>query len=640
MPMLVLAIVSAIASNFGCNIGNAEEMSRFITRRGDQLLDGEKPYRFISVNIPNLLVIEDAFSFAGKNPWRWPDEFEINDALESVRQMGGQVVRTYVISVYREGSDMGKTVHVFAPGEFNEEGFKTLDKVVEIAHRKGIRLMIPFFDRAPWMGGQPQYAAFRGKKPDAFWTDPEIIADFKKTVEHVINRKNTYTGTLYRDEPAIFGWETGNEIDATEDWTHEIAAYIKQLDSNHLVVDGRSLHGVSQWQVDEPNTDLVTTHHYPHGAGVADFVPAIETGLALTKGKKPYAIGEFGFTATPQIKRVYDTVIGDGMAGALLWSLRFHNRDGGFYWHMEVGAGGNFYKAYHWPGFESGAAYDERAVLQLTRDKAFEIQGLSPPEIEKPTAAKLLPIQNPATISWQGSAGASSYDVERAEKSDGPWSFVGRDVSDADAQYRPLFSDVLAEPGKTYYYRVVAKNSAGKAGFSNVVGPVSASRRTLVDECRDLKSLHESTGGVTVRTSNARLTKEDGDRFALPAGAAVGYRFDSPAHAWRVYAFAPKDDVELTVAASADGKDYQPLKAERTSYSAGHGDYGYLAPVLFEGVCPAGTAKYLRFSLSGGEEPGSGGGPKSTSSAPSPTASESAFPLQISRVEIDFEPAK
>src|SRR5882672_6404760 len=91
--LLVLAIFSAIASDFGCNVGRAEEMSRFITRRGDQLLDGDKPYRFISVNIPNLLVIEDAFSFAGKNPWRWPDEFEIEDALESVRQMGGQVVR-------------------------------------------------------------------------------------------------------------------------------------------------------------------------------------------------------------------------------------------------------------------------------------------------------------------------------------------------------------------------------------------------------------------------------------------------------------------------------------------------------------------------------------------------------------------
>ena len=88
----------------------------FITRRGDKLFDGDKPFRFISFNIPNLMVIEDAYEFTKPNPWRWPDEFEIEDALESVRQMGGQVVRTYVVSVHREGSDMGEFVHVLRPG--------------------------------------------------------------------------------------------------------------------------------------------------------------------------------------------------------------------------------------------------------------------------------------------------------------------------------------------------------------------------------------------------------------------------------------------------------------------------------------------------------------------------------------------
>ena len=96
--------------------GLAAEPANFITRRGDQLFDGERPFRFISFNIPNLMVIEDAYEFTRPNPWRWPDEFELADALESVRQMGGQVVRTYVISVKREGSDMGDFVHVRRPG--------------------------------------------------------------------------------------------------------------------------------------------------------------------------------------------------------------------------------------------------------------------------------------------------------------------------------------------------------------------------------------------------------------------------------------------------------------------------------------------------------------------------------------------
>ena len=91
--------------------------------------------------------------------------------------------------------------------------------MIEVARRKGIRVIIPFVDQAKWWGGIGEYAAFRGKPADAFWTDPQIIADFKATVRYLLTRKNTYTGVAYRDEPAIFGWETGNEIDATPEWT-------------------------------------------------------------------------------------------------------------------------------------------------------------------------------------------------------------------------------------------------------------------------------------------------------------------------------------------------------------------------------------------------------------------------------------
>ena len=281
----VLACDSSVC-RCGLAVARAERARpNFITRRGDQLFDGDRPFRFISFNIPNLMVIEDAYEFTRPNPWRWPDEFEIEDALESVRQMGGQVVRTYVVSVHREGSDMGEFVHVRGPGEFNEEGFRALDKVVEVARRKGIRVIIPFVDQHKWWGGIGEYAAFRGKPAEAFWTDRQIIDDFKATVRHLITRKNTYTGVAYRDEPAIFGWETGNEIDSTPEWTREIAAYIKQLDPNHLVIDGKSLHGVPTESLDDPNIDVITTHHYPWGDD-HDFAQADSRGARAHEGQE------------------------------------------------------------------------------------------------------------------------------------------------------------------------------------------------------------------------------------------------------------------------------------------------------------------------------------------------------------------
>ena len=85
-----------------CSVVGAAPAARdFITARGDQLFEGDTPFRFISWDIPNLQLIEDDLPFTRLDPWRLPDRFEINDALATVRQMGGTVVRTYVISVQR-----------------------------------------------------------------------------------------------------------------------------------------------------------------------------------------------------------------------------------------------------------------------------------------------------------------------------------------------------------------------------------------------------------------------------------------------------------------------------------------------------------------------------------------------------------
>jgi hypothetical protein len=626
MMSRVLLLCCLWAASVSCCWAENPGVRNFITRRGDQLYDGDQLFRFISWNIPNLMVIEDAYQFTRPNPWRWPDEFEIEDALESVRQMGGQVVRTYVISVHREGSDMGQFVHVRRPGEFNEEGFRVLDKVLQIAHRKGIRVIIPFVDQAKWWGGIAEYAAFRGKPADAFWTDRQIIDDFKATVRYLIMRQNTYTGVAYRDDPAVFGWETGNELNSPPAWTREIAAYIKQLDPNHLVIDGNSLHGVPLESLDDPNIDVITTHHYPWGED-QDFVRPIRAAHALTKGKKAYFVGEFGFVETPHIAKAIQAVIDDGISGALLWSLRMHRREGGFYWHMEVGTGRNIYKAFHWPGFASGDRYDERQIMQLMRTKAYEIRGLAPPPLDPPRPPNLLPIEKVSEISWQGSAGAATYDILRAESASGPWHTIASNVSDADVQYRPLFNDERAIPGHQYWYRVVAKNSTGSSRPSNVVGPVSVRCRTLVDEARDFSQTAATLGNVTLATENARSVQEDCHRFAMQAGSAVVYRTPAAISGWRVFAFARQADAQLQVTASTDGKDYQPVDTRRQQFASEQTVYGYLTPVLYEGVLEtARDFRHLKIEL-----------PQTARSEPRGDLSPNDAPLEISRVEIDYD---
>jgi len=101
-------------------------------------------------------------------------------------------------------------------------------------------------------------------------------------------------------------------------------------------------------------------------------------------------------------------------------------------------------------------------------------------------------------FSWRGSAGASGYDVERAPAPDGPWACVAADVSDADAAYRPLFSDTEVRPRERWFYRVRARNRGGVSAPSNVVGPVEITGRCWVEECRDVSGLAERSAGLRV----------------------------------------------------------------------------------------------------------------------------------------------
>lgn len=213
-------------------------LQNFVTAHDGQLFDGQSEFRFISFNIPNLLDIEDNVTFTNGNPWRLPDQFEINDALESVRQLGGTVARTYVITVERTNDTPNIPRHVLAPGKFDERTFRELDAVLATANRVGVRLIIPLVDNWPWMGGRAEYARWRGKSPDEFWTDPQLIADFERTIQFVLTRTNTITGVRYADDKAVLCWETGNELSSPPAWTREIARYLKSLDTNHLVMDG------------------------------------------------------------------------------------------------------------------------------------------------------------------------------------------------------------------------------------------------------------------------------------------------------------------------------------------------------------------------------------------------------------------
>jgi hypothetical protein len=567
----------------------------FVTARGDQLFDGQNEYRFLSFNVPNLHYIEDDMRFSQEMPFRWPNDFEVRDALDSIRQMGGRVVRIYALSVRKADDPPGMPRHVLGAGEFDPQAFEALDMVLDIARSKGIRVIIPLVDNWSWWGGVTEYAAFRGKNREAFWSDPQLIDDFKQTVRFVLGRVNSRNQIRYTDDPTILAWETGNELHCPHTWTTEIAAFIKEIDPNHLVIDGRHEQVLRKESIDDPNIDFVQTHHYEKDP--RDMIANISRSAAMAHGRKPYHVGEFGFLTTAGMVAVMDTIIEQGLAGGLAWSLRFHNRDGGFYWHSEP-HGGDLFKAYHWPGFPIAEAYDETGFLRELRRRAFAIRDIRDPVRGEPAAPSLVAVDAGGLISWRGSAGASGYDIQRTESLEATWRTIAIGVSDAAVQYRPLHADQTAIPGTSYWYRVVARNEAGKSAPSEPFGPVTITRRTLVDELWNTARMFITSAGLDFRTSQARRFKEDAHGLVGKKGAAVTYRVDGPIIGVRVWTFAESVGNHLLFSVSGDGAVFTPIDPRMDVLSSGDTrTYGFWQPMRYRIDDPPLDMRYVRMEF-------------------------------------------
>jgi mannan endo-1,4-beta-mannosidase len=571
-------------------------LQNFITARDGKLFDGTNEFRFISFDVPNLLMIEDNVVFTNENPWRLPDTFEINDALASVAQMGGTVARTYVITCERT-NDLPETPrHVLGIGKFNEAAFREVDEVLAAANRNGVRLIIPLVDNWVWQGGRADYARWRGKTKDDFWTDPQLISDFEQTIKFILTRKNTVTGIPYIEDKSILCWETGNEIASPPAWTKEISHYIKSLDTNHLVMDGFNTSHLRDESLEISDVDIVTTHHYPGGRNSKTFSETIRANAEKARGKKPYIVGEFGFVSTDQMIEAMKTISDSGASGGLLWSLRFRDRDGGFYWHSEP-FGGNLYKAFHWPPSEMGAPYDEKKMMNAVRENAFAIRGISEPEIPVPAPPKLLKISDAAAISWQGSVGAQNYVVERAKKINGAWQIITSNVDEAFTQYRPQFADENVPAGK-WFYRVRAENDSGISDPSNLES-VRVQNDTLVDELSDFSKINSQRGDWKVSNRDCRAAKEDAHRAVGSAGDQLIYALATPVQSFRVFAFFPKEMADLKFSVSAAGENFHDVTAQKEIYFHGAGEYGYWKPVLFHAENLRGAQKFLRIELAG-----------------------------------------
>ncbi len=465
-----------------------------ITRKGDQLMEGDKVFRFLGLAAPNIQQNESQIRVDRTN--RFPDEYEIRDILDGIRRMGGRATRTFSLSVYSP-DDKDMPVYISGWRQYNEEAFQCLDRVIALSHEYDVRLIIPFIASQTFAGirGVDEFSAIAGKPKGAFWTDPEQKADFRHFLDFVLNRKNTVNGILYKNDPAILAWQLGNEFGSYpgdrglkyDDWSPkilawslEMAAYIKKVDPNHLVMEAGGAD--REKLIADPNIDVISDHLYEYwnkmGGRPWELSPIALESYNQCKGKKPLMIDEFGLGTTENLRELMKTIRETNIVGGLLWSIRSHRSDGGWYYHNE---GGTTVNSFHVPGFSVGYVYDEIRLLDLLREESYLIRGIPVPEVEKPAPAPVLFLKKDG-FTWRGSTGAAFYTLERSETANGPWKVIATGLEDsvlADvAKYEhsqeaseplTLYTDESAQAGKIWFYRIKGVNISGESEYSEVV---------------------------------------------------------------------------------------------------------------------------------------------------------------------------
>jgi hypothetical protein len=554
----------------------------FITREGDRLVEGDQEFRFVSFNIPNLHMLEDP-------DWHIPAPWEQADAMASIAQMGGRVARTYTLSVGESSNEVPR--HVTGPGEFSEELFVALDHAIAQAQAHEIRLIIPFVDQWQWWGGIADYAAFRDLEGDDFWTDAQVKEDFQETIRFVLERVNTVTGTPYAEDPTILAWETGNELDSPSDWTAEMAGFIRSLAPAQLIVDGH--YGIDEASLEHDDIDIVSNHYYwPDGYG-EDYAAAASADRAIAQGKRPFIVGEFGLIGTESYEALMDVVIDEGISGALIWSLRYHAVDGGFYWHTEVSDGDWLVRAYHWPGFDSGSAYDERGVLSLMRESAYRIQGLDVPQLDPPAAPSILS-HDAEGLTWQGAAGASSYTLERAQDPHGEWSEVAVGLDDAVEANTARVLDESHPSGVDLYYRMVAVHDGQSSEPSAIYGPLRWPSQ-FIDTLDDMSQMSSHDTDLKIDDANTSYFGGDGGRLCrTEAGeqqATWMVEGELTAIEAGVFFWPHEDRPPIRFETSTDGSSYTEVPAGETEMGGDWEEVIYTVSEIPEG------STFLRFSF-------------------------------------------
>jgi mannan endo-1,4-beta-mannosidase len=332
---------------------------QFVRQRGGRFVIGQKPFRFVGANVAVM--------------YRDEDRARMPETLRQSAQAGIKVVRVWAfgeggpndVKPMKDFEDWPRN-HYFrrAPGEWNEDAFVHLDKVIAEAAKNNIYVQLCLTNWWRDTGGVTQYLRWAGindaaddsypfginnEKAVLFYSNPDTRRLYREHLEKLATRTNTITGVAYRDDPTIFGWELMNEAQAItgrwlerRKWIEEMSGYLKSLDPNHMIAPGawgyRSSSERREWLADHaiPTIDYCDVHSYPrddHDSFV-DSPKALKEFIenraaAAYSLRKPLVLGEFGMgveghnnaSQLEWYRAFFEGNARAGAGGAMFWIL-------------------------------------------------------------------------------------------------------------------------------------------------------------------------------------------------------------------------------------------------------------------------------------------------------------------------------
>ncbi len=257
---------------------------------------------FVKVEGGNFQLNKQAYNYIGCNYWYGgyigaTNQDRLKNELNFLKEQNISNLRVFICG---EGDDtypyrISPSLQV-KPRMYNENLLKGFDYFMAEAKKRNMKIVFVLNNNWEWSGGFGQYLEWSGKENPPlpktaqwdwnkycqyiaeFYSNDSCLAWSNAWIKKVVNRKNTITNTLYKEDESIMAWELANEprpmdscaTEAYKNWVRNTASLIKSLDQNHLVTIGtegvistfyseeiyKSIHA-------DKNIDYCTLHLWP-----------------------------------------------------------------------------------------------------------------------------------------------------------------------------------------------------------------------------------------------------------------------------------------------------------------------------------------------------------------------------------------